>query len=167
MNPRQQLATTNFNVGKVYRWKDEQAEVLPLPPVIAAALSATTAKQNSQPITEMISEGARNETLASLGGTMRRRGMCQQAIEDALLAENQERCDPPLEESEVKKIAARGGELVLPKASCEKHRKATSKVEDFALRRYLCPLRSHLGLPSRKPHLRPEPETFLNLQLSD
>jgi len=49
-----------------------------------------------------------------------------------------------------------GGELVLPKGSCEKHRKATSKVEDFVLRQYLCPLRSHLGLPSRKPHLRPD-----------
>lgn len=49
-----------------------------------------------------------------------------------------------------------GGELVLPKGSCEKHRKATSKVEDFVLRRYLCPLRSHLGLPSRKLHLRPD-----------
>lgn len=49
-----------------------------------------------------------------------------------------------------------GGALVLPKSSCEKHRKATSKVGDFVLRRYLCPLRSHLGLPSRKPHLRPD-----------
>jgi len=49
-----------------------------------------------------------------------------------------------------------GGELILPKASCEAHRKATSKVEDFILRRYLCPLRSHLGLPSRKPALRPD-----------
>lgn len=48
-----------------------------------------------------------------------------------------------------------GGELILPKASCEVHRKATSKVEDFILRRYLCPLRSHLGLPSRKPASRP------------
>jgi hypothetical protein len=49
-----------------------------------------------------------------------------------------------------------GGELILPNASCEVHRKATSKVEDFILRRYLCPLRSHLGLPSRKPALRPD-----------
>jgi len=49
-----------------------------------------------------------------------------------------------------------GGELVLPKASCEAHRKATSKIEDFILRRYLCPLRSHLGLPSRKPGSRPD-----------
>lgn len=49
-----------------------------------------------------------------------------------------------------------GGKLILPNASCEFHRKATSKVEDFILRRYLCALRSHLSLPSRNPKGRPE-----------
>ena len=49
-----------------------------------------------------------------------------------------------------------GGDLVLPRGSCERHRKATCKVEDFVLRRYLCALRSHLSLPSRRPHLRPD-----------
>jgi hypothetical protein len=44
----------------------------------------------------------------------------------------------------------------VPKASCEKHREATSRVEDFILRRYLCALRSHLGLPSRNPQYRPD-----------
>lgn len=48
-----------------------------------------------------------------------------------------------------------GGKLILPKASCEECRKATSKVEDFVLRKYLCPLRSYLSLPSRKPAHRP------------
>jgi hypothetical protein len=48
-----------------------------------------------------------------------------------------------------------GGELIFPKASCEACRKATSKVEDFILRKYLCALRSHLSLPSRKPLGRP------------
>jgi hypothetical protein len=49
-----------------------------------------------------------------------------------------------------------GSDLILPKASCEACRKATSKVEDFVLRRYLCPLRSFLSLPSRKPLQRPD-----------
>jgi hypothetical protein len=49
-----------------------------------------------------------------------------------------------------------GGELIFPKASCESCRKATSKVEDFILRKYLCALRSHLGLPSRNPAGRPD-----------
>lgn len=50
-------------------------------------------------------EGERNAALASLGGTMRRRGMGEAAIAAALLAENAERCRPPLDADEVAKIA--------------------------------------------------------------
>jgi hypothetical protein len=49
-----------------------------------------------------------------------------------------------------------GGELIVPRASCKAHQKATCKVEDFVLRKYLCALRSHLGLPSRNPLHRPD-----------
>jgi hypothetical protein len=49
--------------------------------------------------------GARNNNLVSLGGTMRKRGMSREAIEAALLEENQLRCDPPLPEREVRSIA--------------------------------------------------------------
>jgi putative DNA primase/helicase len=51
-----------------------------------------------------IPEGQRNATLTSLAGTMRRRGMSEDAIEAALLAENQ-RCSPPLPKTEVQRIA--------------------------------------------------------------
>ena len=50
-------------------------------------------------------EGQRNNRLASLAGTMRRRGMSQEAIEAALLVENTKRCDPPLPEQELRRIA--------------------------------------------------------------
>jgi hypothetical protein len=53
-----------------------------------------------------IPHGSRNCTLASLAGTMRNRGMSQPAIEAALQAENQARCQPPLAEAEVTSIAA-------------------------------------------------------------
>lgn len=49
-----------------------------------------------------------------------------------------------------------GGKLVLPSASCKLHQKETCRVEDFVLRKYLCALRSHLSLPSRKPGQRPD-----------
>jgi hypothetical protein len=49
-----------------------------------------------------------------------------------------------------------GSNLVVHSASCEKCRAATSKVEDFVLRKYVCALRSFLSLPSRKPHQRPD-----------
>ncbi len=52
-----------------------------------------------------IAEGGRNVALASLAGTMRSRGMTASAIEAALLAHNQERCNPPLPEKEVRHIA--------------------------------------------------------------
>jgi len=49
-----------------------------------------------------------------------------------------------------------GGQLVLLASSCERCRQATSKVETFALQKYLSPLRSFLSLPSRKPSERPD-----------
>ncbi|WP_447983830.1 bifunctional DNA primase/polymerase [Nitrospira sp. Nam74] len=55
---------------------------------------------------ERIPEGTRNNTLTSLGGTMRSSGMTHQAIKAALLHENEQRCDPPLDDEEVHKIAA-------------------------------------------------------------
>lgn len=56
------------------------------------------------PIPERIPEKQRNVILTSLAGTMRRRGFSEGAILAALLHENGVRCDPPLEESEVRQI---------------------------------------------------------------
>lgn len=54
---------------------------------------------------QIIPEGERNARLASLAGTMRRRGMTQEAIEAALLEVNRQQCSPPLPDSEVIGIA--------------------------------------------------------------
>lgn len=59
--------------------------------------------------TEKICEGQRNTTLTSLAGAMRRRGMTSESIEAALWAENQARCDPPLAQLEVQRIATSVG----------------------------------------------------------
>ena len=58
------------------------------------------------PIGNSIPELKRNDTLTSLAGTMRRRGMTPHAIEAALLAENSVKCTPPLPEAEVRGIAS-------------------------------------------------------------
>lgn len=50
-------------------------------------------------------DGHRNEALASLAGTMRRRGMSARSILAALVEENAARCKPPLDRNEVQKIA--------------------------------------------------------------
>ncbi len=67
---------------------------------------------------EKIHKGERNTRLTSLAGAMRRRGATKGAIEAALLAENRERCDPPLPEREVKRTAASiSSYLPVPQAS--------------------------------------------------
>ncbi|MGZ8513983.1 MAG: bifunctional DNA primase/polymerase, partial [Candidatus Limnocylindrales bacterium] len=51
---------------------------------------------------DAIPDGQRNATLASLAGTMRRRGMTVEEIEAALVAVNAHRCQPPLPDDEVR-----------------------------------------------------------------
>jgi putative DNA primase/helicase len=54
---------------------------------------------------ELIAEGSRDTVLTSMAGTMRRRGFCAEAIFAALTIENGRRCRPPLDESQVRKVA--------------------------------------------------------------
>jgi hypothetical protein len=90
-------------VGGRYEWtaKDSLADIpawlLERVRVAAPAVQGSGAAEASN----RIPEGQRNQTLASLAGIMRRRGMTQDAIEAALLAENRKRCDPPLPDIEV------------------------------------------------------------------
>lgn len=53
-----------------------------------------------------IADGARNGTLTSLAGTMRRRGMGEEEIFGALGVTNRLRCKPPLPDEEVRRICA-------------------------------------------------------------
>lgn len=53
-----------------------------------------------------IQEGSRNAALTSLAGALRRAGLGIEALEAALLTENARRCDPPLSDREVKRIAS-------------------------------------------------------------
>jgi Bifunctional DNA primase/polymerase, N-terminal/AAA domain/Primase C terminal 1 (PriCT-1) len=93
--------------GRLYRFAAEWPADRPLAPLPAFALngkrppSVTAGAPGAR-----IPQGKRNETLASLAGTMRKRGMTEDAIEAALLAENAARCDPSLPDAEVARIAA-------------------------------------------------------------
>lgn len=90
-----------WNEGAVYTLQDAAA-------AIGIDLDAlriyNPVHERAAPVGDVIPSGARNETLASLAGTMRRRGMSGSAIEAALLVENL-RCDPPLPDVEVRNIA--------------------------------------------------------------
>jgi len=60
-----------------------------------------------------VSQGQRNTHLTSLAGGLRRDGLSQTAITAALKAENVAKCDPPLDEAEVEKIAGSIGRYPL------------------------------------------------------
>jgi hypothetical protein len=61
------------------------------------------------PPAERIPAGGRNHALASMAGSMRRRGLSATAIQAALAVENEARCDPPLSGAEVATIATSVG----------------------------------------------------------
>lgn len=84
----------------------DDVPVAPLPDWVrqlAEASARTTG--GAPPLPNKIPAGERNATLTSLAGTMRRRGAGEAAIFAALTVENDERCDPPLPEREVRRIA--------------------------------------------------------------
>jgi len=73
---------------------------------ITAARDGSRQESKAAPGFGKIPKGKRNDHLASLGGTMRKRGMSREAIEAALREENRLRCDPTLPEAEVRRVAA-------------------------------------------------------------
>jgi putative DNA primase/helicase len=61
-----------------------------------------------------IPQGQRNTHLTSVAGALRRSGLSETAITAALKAENMVKCNPPLDEAEVQKIAASIARYALP-----------------------------------------------------
>lgn len=90
-----------------YRWTlpPEITEIAPAPEWWLSALEETKARTDVPRDGEPIFAGGRNQTLASLAGSMRRSGMGYEAILAALLAHNQAVCVPPMADEEVTGIA--------------------------------------------------------------
>ena len=62
-------------------------------------------KGPAAPVPDVIPKGEREKHLCSLAGTMNRRNMSEGAIRAALGIENETRCDPPLAEGDLDRIA--------------------------------------------------------------
>lgn len=94
--------------GTVYEWLNPGQNAIPAPTWLLAL--ATSKKTNALPALDdvpgLIPEGQRNAVLTSIAGAARRRGTSREGIEALLLAENRQRCCPPLAADEVKAIAA-------------------------------------------------------------
>ena len=91
--------------GTEYAWEDDPAET-PLAEVddtikrfLAIGNDTTTKERFSLPQT--IGSGQRNKTLHSFACSLQAQGLSDDAIKAAVRAENQSRCVPPLEDSEV------------------------------------------------------------------
>jgi putative DNA primase/helicase len=99
--------------GRLYRWLREPDEGIAEAPAWIADLAAGGRRRDgpAQPIPDVIVEGQRNAKLTSLAGSMRRRGASAPVILAALLEANRLQCRPPLDEDEVRRIAASIGRL--------------------------------------------------------
>jgi KaiC/GvpD/RAD55 family RecA-like ATPase len=94
--------------GNKYEWiiSPEVEELVDLPQEIVDKLKENKVSPGpTMHVLGGIREGSRNDTLASLAGTMRSRGFSYEAILAALFAENQAHCSPQLPTSEVETIA--------------------------------------------------------------
>jgi hypothetical protein len=76
--------------------------------------AAKTARVNFGANGASFEKGSRNENLTSIGGSLRRRGLSSDLIEDALAAINDGACRPPLDHREVHRIAASVGRYETP-----------------------------------------------------
>lgn len=98
--------------GRLYAWevssRPDTIHPAPLPTWLARRM-AEDERHGASPSQSgsdgLIPSGQRNSVLASIAGVMRHRGMGESAITAALLADNSERCVPPLSEREVMSIA--------------------------------------------------------------
>jgi len=92
--------------GRQYRWKIDPRAIEPAGCPGFMLIRDNNSKTEQLSSDDPIPQGKRNSTLASLAGSMRRKGFSSKAILAALLEENKDRCNPELAESEVRKIAA-------------------------------------------------------------
>lgn len=99
--------TSIHKSGTSYQWIKEYsiADIEMVEPDSWLIALITNKKKSFVEVPEIIEEGSRNAVMASIAGSLRRKGLSHQAILAALLAENENRCNPPLDDSEVENIA--------------------------------------------------------------
>lgn len=96
--------------GKQYQYINRNRPIA-LPEQLKGVLAGQSRNRDPQGsgpvlVEQPIQDGQRNNALTAMTGAMRRKGMGEEAMAAALKVENQLRCQPPLPEVEVDKIAA-------------------------------------------------------------
>ena len=110
--------------GRKYRWLlDPRAGLAELPQSILDKLIDAPAAKTGLPVEGAIPTGQRDNTLTSLAGTMRRRGMSKKAILAALREENT-RCEEPLPDKDLVRISESIGKKEPAKAANQQQTEA-------------------------------------------
>lgn len=102
------LPPSNHASGGVYKWADYSEPIADLPREWEKVMLLAGKKQSTPPVNgnaSKVHEGSRDQVLTSLAGTMRRRGMSVEAIRAALWAENLAKCEPPVSDADIDRIA--------------------------------------------------------------
>ena len=94
------------DTGKLYAWDAADLPIADAPAhLMELARGGKRIKSAPPPSNGAIAEGGRNSAMCSLAGSLRAKGLSEEAIRAALLAENKERCNPPLDDAEIEGIA--------------------------------------------------------------
>lgn len=113
--------------GRRYEWEVSSTGLV-VPP--AWLLAGSRRNGSAAAVGDEIPEHARNNTLASIAGSMRRRGMDAEEIAIALRAVNERRCRPPLPEEEVERIASSIARYPAAPSAPEGAAQATAPADD-------------------------------------
>lgn len=98
--------------GGQYRWVEGRSpDDVPVAPAPQWLVDLVAPEEEARPapageIPDEIPEGQRDQTLTSLAGSLRRRGASEQAILAAIGTENELRCNPPLPNEDIRRIAS-------------------------------------------------------------
>lgn len=97
--------------GEAYEWivGPDEAEPADPPEWLMRIIERPRRAKSAGAVGDRIPSGKRNQELTSIAGSMRRRGLGEEEILAALMVTNEGRCEPPLEDEEVRKIAASVG----------------------------------------------------------
>jgi hypothetical protein len=122
--------------GREYTWELSSPDTPAVPPSwLLAMVNGPTVVGGTAPMNDgdRIVDGqaggtGRKKSLHSMGRTMRARGMTEEEILAALLVVNEHRCDPPLDEKDVRRVAEHAAR-VAPGRSPEYEAKANAKRE--------------------------------------
>ena len=93
--------------GNHYEWvvKPSQVPLAKMPEWMIATLRDTSPSALPVSSNGIVANGSRNTYLTQMAGSMRRKGFSEDAMYQALLVDNREKCSPPLSDGEVLVIA--------------------------------------------------------------